>query len=117
MQMEKLKNQLVLFKFIKEIEKDFRIFGVKGENTWFIVTGVEPNGIWVEHPNYECRIWWDGKGNLIPQPKQKKEKFKADIFIPWRYIKGIMCIRDKRFEKTKNKKIIGFKPFEEIKSS
>ena len=117
MQMEKLKNKLVLFKFIKEIEKDFRIFDFKGENTWCVVTGVELNGIWVEHPNYECGIWWDEKGDLIPQSKRKKEKFGADVFIPWRYIKGIMYIRDKRFEKTKNKKIIGFEPFKEIKSS
>ncbi len=117
MQIEKLKNKLVLFKFAEEVKEDFRIFDFKGENIWTVVTGLEPNGIWVEHPNYKCGIWWDEKGNSIPQAKRKKERFKADVFIPWRYIKGLMCIRDKRFEKIKNKKIMGFKPLEETKSS
>jgi len=77
----KIKNKLVLFKFSPEATKDFGIFEIQGENTWAIVRETEPEGIWIEHPKYKCGIWWDGKGNLIPQDKRKEEIFKADIFI------------------------------------
>ena len=76
-----------------------------------MVTGIEDLGIWIENPEYELGIWWDDKGHLIPEDKQKKEKVKTDILIPWHYIKAIMSVEDDRFERVKNETLPGFKVY------
>lgn len=103
-------GKLILFKFDEAIKNDFKIFELPSENVWCVLSGVEPNmGVWVENPKYESGIWWNKDGKTIPEGDRKKENFKTDIFIPWRYIKGIMCVKDKRFNKdTLGKMPIGF---------
>ena len=108
MQVEELKGKLVLFKFSEEIRTDLSLFQVYKDEVWAIVTGVDTEGIWIENPAYELGIWWDQQGNLIPQDKQIKEKVKSNIFIFWRYIKGLMSVDDERFQKMRNEKIPGF---------
>ena len=108
MQVEELKGKLVLFKFSEEIRTDLSLFQVYKDEVWAIVTGVDTEGIWIENPAYELGIWWDQQGNLIPQDKQIKEQVKSNIFIFWRYIKGLMSVDDERFQKMRNEKIPGF---------
>jgi hypothetical protein len=108
MQLEELKGKLVLFKFSDEIRMDLSLFQVYKDEVWAIVTGVDTEGIWIENPAYELGIWWDEQGNLIPQDKQLKEKVRTNIFIFWRYIKGLMAVDDERFQKVRSEKIPGF---------
>ncbi|MCK4912647.1 MAG: hypothetical protein KAS05_02885 [Candidatus Omnitrophica bacterium] len=116
MDLHSLIGKLVLFKFHETIKNDFRIFDIQGENLWGVVSGIEPNnmGVWVKHPKYKLGIWWDEEGNTIPENQRTKEEFEADVLIPWQYIKGIMCIRDDRFNR-EDKSSMGFHPFEENK--
>ena len=80
MQLEDLKGKLVLFKFSEEIRPDLPLFQIYKDELWAIVTGIDDVGIWIENPAYELGVWWDEKGNLIPQDKQIKEKvIKNDI--------------------------------------
>ena len=76
MQAGDLTGKLVLFKFSEEIRGDLSLFQIYKEEAWAVVKGVESEGIWIENPEYELGIWWDENGNLIPQDKQIKEKFK-----------------------------------------
>jgi hypothetical protein len=117
MQLNDVIGKLVLFKFHEDIKKDFSIFDMKGENTWGVLSGIEPNiGVWIKHPKYELGIWWDEEGKMIPETSRKKEKFETDILIPWQYIKGIMCVRDERFNReTQEKMSIGFHSFDDRK--
>ncbi|OGX19587.1 MAG: hypothetical protein A3K83_03490 [Omnitrophica WOR_2 bacterium RBG_13_44_8b] len=108
MQVEDLKGKLVLFKFSEEIRMDLSLFQVYKDEVWAIVTGVDTEGVWIENPSYELGIWWDKQGNLVPQDKQVKEKVKTNIFIFWRYIKGLMAVEDERFQKVKSEQIPGF---------
>ncbi|MFQ5343591.1 MAG: hypothetical protein ACE5F6_18785 [Anaerolineae bacterium] len=102
-------GKLVLFKLDKAIEDDFRIFKIPGQNLWAILSGIESNiGTWIRHPKYELEIWLDGNGSRIPKERRKKEDLETDILIPWRYIKGIMCVRDERFREIEDKASIGF---------
>jgi hypothetical protein len=111
MQMENLKGKLVLFKFSEEIRMDLSLFQIYKDEIWAVVTGIENEGIWLENPAYELGIWWDEHGNLIPQDKQVKEKIRASILIPWRYIKGLMSVEDERFQKEKTERFPGFKVY------
>jgi hypothetical protein len=111
MQVGDLTGKLVLFKFAEEIRSDLSLFQIYKDEVWAIVTGIDNEGIWIENPAYELGIWWDEKGNLIPQDKQVKEKVKADILIPWRYIKGLMSVVDERFQKIKSERLPGFKAY------
>ena len=108
MQVEELKGKLVLFKFSEEIRGDLSLFQIYKDELWALVTGVDDLGVWIENPAYELGVWWDEKGNLVPPNKQAKEKVKANIFIPWRYIKILMGVDDERFQKVKNEKLPGF---------
>jgi len=109
MQIEDVKGKLVLFKFSDEIRPDLSLFQIYKDEIWAVVTGIEDVGIWIENPAYELGIWWDEKGELIPEDKQVKEKVKADILIPWRYIKGLMNVQDERFQKVRSERLPGFK--------
>ena len=111
MQLEDLKGKLILFKFSEEIRSDLSLFQMFKDEVWAVVTGVDSEGIWIENPAYELGIWWDEKGNLIPQDKQIKEKVRTNIFVFWRYIKGLMSVDDERFQKLKNEKLPGFKVY------
>jgi len=111
MRLENLEGKLVLFKLCEEIKDDLALFQIYGENFWAVVTGIENEGIWFENPAYELGIWWDDKGNLIPPEKQVKEEVKANILLPWRYIKGLMCVEDMRFQRVKSEKLPGFKDY------
>ncbi len=111
MQLGDLAGKLVLFKFVGEIRGDLPLFQIYKDEMWAVVTGVDNEGVWIENPGYELGIWWDENGNLIPQDKQKKEKVRADIFIPWRYIKIMMRVDDVRFQKEKSESLPGFKNY------
>ena len=108
MQIEELKGKLVLFKFDNEIRPDLPLFQIYKDELWALVTGIDNEGIWIENPGYELGIWWDENGELIPQEKQKKEKVKVDILIPWRFIKALMSVNDERFQRLKNERLPGF---------
>ncbi len=111
MQMGDLVGKLVLFKFSEEISGDLSLFQIYKDEVWAAVTGFDNEGVWIENPAYELGIWWDEKGNLIPQDKQVKEKVKANILIPWRYIKALMSVEDERFQKVINERLPGFKSY------
>ena len=111
MHVEEIKGKLVLFKFAEEIRPDLPLFQIYKDEIWAVVTGVDDVGVWIENPAYELGVWWDDKGNLIPQNKQVKEKVKTDILIAWRYIKAIMNVEDGRFQKVKSNKLPGFQVY------
>ena len=108
MQMEDLKGKLVLLKFAEEIRADLSLFQIYKDELWAVVTGVENEGVWIENPSYELGVWWDEKGNLVPPSKQVKEKVKANILIPWRFIKALMNVEDDRFHKERSERLPGF---------
>lgn len=111
MQVGELQGKLVLFKFSEAIRPDLSLFQIYKDELWALVTGVDNEGIWIENPAYELGIWWDEKGNLIPPDKQVKERVKANIFIPWPYIKALMSVEDERFQKLKSERLPGFKVY------
>ena len=111
MQVADLVGKLVLFKFSEEIRPDLSLFQIYKDEVWAMVTGIDNEGIWIENPAYELGIWWDEKGNLIPQDKQVKEKVKANILLPWRYIKALMNVADERFKKATSERLPGFKAY------
>ena len=111
MQLGELMGRLVLFKFSEEIHSDLGLFQIYKDEMWAAVTGIDDIGIWIENPSYELGVWWDQEGNLIPPAKQAKEKLKANILIPWRYIKALMSIEDERFRKVKNERLPGFQSY------
>jgi len=111
MQVEELKGKLVLFKFSEEIRPDLPLFQIYKDELWALVTGVDNEGLWIENPRYELGIWWDKEGNLIPPNKQVKEKVKASILIPWRFIKALMSVEDERFQQIKSQRFPGFQVY------
>jgi len=108
MQIANLEGKLVLFKFSEEVRSDLALFQIYKDEVWALVTGVENEGVWIENSAYELGIWWDEKGNLIPQHKQVKERVKANIFIAFRFIKALMSVEDPRFQKSKSERLPGF---------
>jgi len=108
MQVEDLKGKLVLFKFAEEIRPDLSLFQIYKDELWAVVTGVDNEGIWIENPAYELGVWWSDTGELIPPSKQVKEKVKANILIPWRFIKALMSVEDERFQKMRSERLPGF---------
>ncbi|MGE5197858.1 MAG: hypothetical protein ACM3IL_05065 [Deltaproteobacteria bacterium] len=111
MQVEDLKDRLVLFKFTEEIRPDLSLFQIYKDEIWALVTGIDNEGVWIENPEYELGVWWDDKGNLIPPSKQVKEKVRTNIFISWRYIKALMSVEDDRFQKAKSEPLPGFQVY------
>ncbi|OGX45803.1 MAG: hypothetical protein A3G38_00290 [Omnitrophica WOR_2 bacterium RIFCSPLOWO2_12_FULL_51_8] len=111
MQLEELKGKLALFKFAEEIRDDLPLFQLYKDEVWAVVTGIDDVGIWIENPSYELGVWWDDQGDLIPPNKQVKEKVKANILIPWRFIKAVMSVEDERFQKVKSKQLPGFQVY------
>jgi hypothetical protein len=111
MQAGDLTGKLVLFKFSEEIHSDLGLFQIYKDEVWAVVTGVDDVGVWIENPSYELGIWWDAKGELIPPDKQVKEKIRASILMPWRYIKIMMCVEDERFQRVKNCRLPGFQAY------
>lgn len=111
MQVEELKGKLVLFKLSEEIRGDLSLFQIYKEEIWAVVTGMDNEGIWIENPAYELGIWWDDKGNMIPQDRQVKEKLKTHILLPWRYIKILMSVEDERFQRVKSENMPGFRNY------
>jgi hypothetical protein len=111
MQLEDLKGKLILFKFSEEIRPDLSLFQIYKDEIWALVTGVDDIGIWIANPAYELGVWWDENGDLIPPHKQIKEKVKANILLPWRYIKALMSVDDERFQRIKNERLPGFQDY------
>ncbi len=111
MRVEDLEGKLVLFKFAEEIRVDLPLFQIYKDEVWAMVAGIDNEGVWMQNPAYELGIWWDEKGNLIPQDKQVKEEVKANILIPWRYIKALMSVEDERFQKVKSDRLPGFQVY------
>lgn len=111
MQLEDLKGKLILFKFAEEIRHDLSLFQIYKDEIWAVVTGIDDIGVWVENPAYELGVWWDEKGDLIPQGRQVKEKVKANIHIAWPYIKAFMSVDDERFQRIKSEKLPGFQAY------
>lgn len=111
MQIEDLKGKLVLFKFSEEIRMDLPLFQIYKDELWAMVTGIDDMGVWIENPEYELGVWWDEKGDLIPQNKQVKEKVKTNVLISWRYIKGLMSVEDERFQRVKSERLPGFQTY------
>jgi len=111
MRVEELRGKLVLFKFSEEIRPTLPLFQIYTEELWAVVTGIDNEGIWIENSAYELGVWWDDKGNLIPPAKQVKEKVKANILIPWPYIKALMSVEDERFQKVKSERLPGFQVY------
>ncbi len=111
MQIGDLVGKLVLFKFSEQLRADLPLFQIYKDEIWAVVTGIDDEGIWIENPSYELGIWWDENGNLIPQDKQVVEKVKTNIFIFWRYIKGLMSVNDERFQKVKSETLPGFQSY------
>ncbi len=111
MKIEDLKGKLILFKFSDEIKPDLSLFQIYKDELWALVTDIDEMGAWIENPAYELGIWWDEKGDLIPQHKQVKEKVKTNIFIAWRYIKAMMNVDDDRFQKIKSDRLPGFQSY------
>jgi len=111
MQIEDLKGKLVLFKFSEEIRVDLPLFQIYKDELWAMVTGIDDIGVWIENPEYELGVWWDEKGDIIPQNKQVKEKVKTHILISWRYIKGLMTVEDERFQRVKSERLPGFQTY------
>ncbi|MDD2689315.1 MAG: hypothetical protein PHT41_04095 [Candidatus Omnitrophica bacterium] len=111
MGVEDLKGKLVLFKLSEEIKGDLSLFQIYKDELWALVTGIDDLGIWIENPAYELGVWWDEKGDLIPPNKQVKEKVRANIFISWRFIKALMSVDDKRFQRERNERLPGFQVY------
>ena len=111
MQVEELKGKLVLFKFCEEIRSDLSLFQIYKDEIWALVTGIDNEGIWIENSAYELGVWWDDKGDLVPPNKQVKEKVKANILVPWRFIKALMSVEDERFHKIKSERLPGFQAY------
>lgn len=111
MRLEDLIGKLVLFKFSEEIRTDLPLFQVYKDEVWAVVTGIENEGIWIENAAYELGVWWDEKGELIPPNKQVKEKVRASILIPWRYVKILMNVDDPRFQRIRNSRLPGFQAY------
>jgi len=111
MQIEDLKGKLILFKFAEEIRSDLGLFQIYKDEIWAVVTGIEDMGVWIENTAYELGIWWNDEGKLIPPNDQQREKLRANIFIPWRYIKGLMSIEDERFQRMKSERMPGFQSY------
>ena len=111
MQMGDLIGKLVLVKFSEEIKGDLSLFQIYKDELWAVVTGIDNFGIWIENAQYELGVWWDENGNLIPPDKQIREKVKANIFIPWCYIKALMNVEDERFRKAKSERLPGFQTY------
>ena len=111
MRLEDLTGKLVLFKFAEEIRVDLPLFQIYKDEVWAVVTGVENEGVWIENAAYELGVWWDEKGDLIPQNKQVKEKVKTHILIHWRYIKALMNVEDERFQRVKSETLPGFQVY------
>lgn len=111
MQLADLKGKLVLFKFTEDLRPDLPLFQIYKSELWAVVTGVDDIGIWIENSAYELGVWWDDKGNLIPENKQFKEKLKTHIMIPWHYIKSMMSVDDERFQKVKSERLPGFQTY------
>jgi hypothetical protein len=111
MQIGELNGKLVLFKFSEEIRMDLGLFQIYKDEIWAVVTGIDDVGIWIQNTAYELGVWWDEKGELIPPNKQTREKLRANILIPWRYIKALMSIDDERFQKVKSERLPGFQAY------
>jgi hypothetical protein len=81
---------------------------VKGTHIIAIVTGIEPQGIWIRNPNFKVKFKRDESDNPIPEDKQKFEEVEADMLLRWEYIKGVLDIKDKRVHVLKFTGELGF---------
>jgi len=112
---ENLIGKKVFLKLIDAAVDDFRTWDIETKGLLVCISGVESEGLWLRHPNFKITFKVAEDGGQIPEDQKKQEKKEADIFIPWRYVKGIANIHDDRFKyDNKPEKKIGFTISEEI---
>ena len=110
MSVSSLVGRKVYIKLDEQAKTDFSDWNITSK-IGCVIVGVDYElGIWVRGDSFDFKFAIDKNGTLIPQEKRKYEKAKVDIFIPWRYVKGIIDIKDERVKLIKDKKQIGFKP-------
>lgn len=110
MSIHNLVGRKVYIKLEEQAKTDFSDWNITASTIGCLVTGVDYElGIWIRGDSFDFKFGIDKDGNSVPQENRKYEKIEVDIFIPWRYIKGIIDIKDERVKLIKNKKEIGFK--------
>jgi len=95
---ENLIGKKVFLKLINNAVNDFKNWDIKSEELIVFISGVESNGLWLRHPNFEIIFKVAQDGNPIPENQRRSEEKEADIFIPWGYVKGIVNIHDDRLK-------------------
>lgn len=106
---ENLIGKKVFLKLTNDAVKDFKTWDIKSKELIVAISGVESEGLWLRHPNFEITFKVARNGSQIPRNKARKEKKEADIFIPWGYVKGIVNIHDDRLKyDNKTERKIGF---------
>lgn len=88
----------VFLKLIDAAVNDFKDWEIGYKELVVFISGVEQNGIWLRHPNFKITFTIDKGGNKISETERKFEEIEADIFIPWKYIKGIVHLHDDRLK-------------------
>jgi hypothetical protein len=113
MKMSDLVGKKVYMMLEEKAKKDFADWNIFTSKIGCWVTGIDYElGIWIRGDSFDFTFSIDKKGNPIPIANRKEEKAEVDIFLQWRYIKGILDIKDDRAKVTKDKREIGFRPID-----
>jgi hypothetical protein len=97
----------------EQVKNDFSYWNISTLKIGCYITGVDEGlGIWIRGDSFNFAFSVDKQGNHIPRERRKEEKAEVDIFFPWRYIKGIIDIKDDRAKIIKDKREIGFRPID-----
>ena len=82
--------------------KDFKKWNMNFAEISTEVLAIEEHvGIWVANAVLEVVFEIDKDDKPIPEHEQKPEKANAKVLIPWRFIKGILVLDDKRAQVVK----------------
>jgi len=97
----------------EQAKNDFSDWNISTSKIGCCIAGIDYElGIWIKGDSFDFTFRVDKKGNHIPVEVRQEEKVEVDIFLPWRYIKGIIDIKDDRAKATKDKREIGFRPID-----
>ncbi len=107
---DNLIGKKVFLKLVDDATNDFKDWDIGHKELVVFISGVESNnGLWLRHPNFKITFKINKTGGEIPENERKPEEVEADIFIPWRYIKGIVHLHDNRLKyDNKPERKIGF---------